>query len=244
MAVTQEKLKQHFLNLGSAGAIYVWGANGQTITEDTIEYLYTNYRSSKYGRKYYDDKLAEGKGKIGADCSGSLYPVSGYDTTASKYYSKCVEKGGIKSLPRNKVCLVFKKDAKNNIVHVGCYTGDGYVSEMASSKLNYQRKKVDGNGWSLWGMPDFVSDPKTTSASTNKQTMKASDVKMTQIKRKSKGKAVKVWQAIIGVDVDGSFGPATEEATIAFQKKAFPNEKNEWDGVVGNKTWKAGLESV
>lgn len=244
MAVTQEELKQHFLNLGKNGAIYVWGGNCQVISREMIDRLYTNYRSSKYNKKYYDDKLVEGAGKIGADCSGSLYPVSGYDTTATKYYNRCVQKGTIKSLPRNKVCLVFKKDASNNIVHVGCYTGDGYVSEMASSKLNYQRKKVDGNGWTLWGIPDFVSNPNATVTSTSNQTVKASDVKMTQIKRGDKGKAVKVWQAIIGVDVDGSFGPATEKATLAFQKKAFPNQPNEHDGVVGNKTWKAGLESV
>ena len=67
---------------------------------------------------------------------------------------------------------------------------------------------------------------------------------MKQIKKGSKGKAVRVWQAIIGVDVDGSFGGKTKAATIEFQKKSFPNDKDEWDGVVGDKTWKAGLESV
>ena len=70
---------------------------------------------------------------------------------------------------------------------------------------------------------------------------------MTQIKRGSKGKAVKVWQAIVGFsgkDIDGIFGSETEKKTITFQKKTFPNDENEWDGIVGDKTWKAGLESV
>ena len=84
----------------------------------------------------------------------------------------------------------------------------------------------------------------SVSTNTTSKTTKASDTKMTQIKVGSEGKPVKVWQAIIGVNVDGEFGNKTKEATIKFQKKAFPNDKSQWDGVVGEKTWKAGLESV
>ncbi|MGN1154964.1 MAG: peptidoglycan-binding protein [Agathobacter sp.] len=157
---TQKELKQHFINLGVNGAIYVWGANGQIITKELMDKLCKSVNSNTYDATYYLNKLKEGEGKPGADCSGAIYPVSGYDTTAHGYYGRCLEKGKIATIPRNKVCLVFKKNALGKINHVGCYTGDGYVSEMASSKKNYQRKPLDGNGWSMWGMPDFVSDPR------------------------------------------------------------------------------------
>lgn len=247
MSVTQKQLKEHFLNLGKKGAIYVWGANGQTITAELMTKLHRSFGSSKYNKEYYNNKLKEGKGKIGADCSGSLYPVSGYDTTASGYYSKCLEKGDMSSLPANKVCLVFRKNSKGVINHVGCYTGDGYVSEMASSQINYQRKKINVSSWDLWGMPNFVSDPTAVQEDPQANTTKASDTKMPTIKRGSKGKAVRVWQVIIGMTgdyVDGIFGADTEIETKEFQKKAFPNAKDEWDGVVGPKSWKAGLESI
>lgn len=91
-----------------------------------------------------------------------------------------------------------------------------------------------------YGYPKYDEEPKVQTQTTSRP----EDVKMKQIKKGSKGKAVKVWQAIIGVDIDGSFGAKTKEATIAFQKKAFPKDKDEWDGVVGSKTWKAGLESI
>lgn len=152
--ITQKQLKEHFLGL--SGAIYVWGANCKTITEEMINSLYDNYRTSTYDKAYYDGKLAEGKGKIGADCSGALYPLSGYDTTAAGYYNRCTKKGTIDSIPEDKVCLVFKVNSFGSINHVGCYTGDGYVSELASSKKNYQRKALSGNGWDKWGLPDFV----------------------------------------------------------------------------------------
>ena len=79
---------------------------------------------------------------------------------------------------------------------------------------------------------------------TETTTQKESDYNMPTIKKGSTGKAVKVWQVIVGVTIDGDFGTKTKDATIAFQKKVFPNDSSEWDGIVGDKTWKAGLESL
>lgn len=60
------------------------------------------------------------------------------------------------------------------------------------------------------------------------------------IKNGSRGTAVKVWQAIIGVTVDGIFGANTEQAT-----KRWQNSKGlAADGIVGKNTWNAGLESL
>lgn len=69
---------------------------------------------------------------------------------------------------------------------------------------------------------------------------KVSDTKMPTIKKGSKGKAVKIWQVIIGVNADGIFGSDTDKKTRAFQKSHGLGV----DGIVGPKTWKAGLESV
>lgn len=67
------------------------------------------------------------------------------------------------------------------------------------------------------------------------------EYEMPQIKRGSQGKAVKILQIILGnLSVDGSFGPATQAATIAFQKK----HNLEADGVVGKETWKALINTL
>ena len=67
------------------------------------------------------------------------------------------------------------------------------------------------------------------------------DYEMPLIKRGDKGKAVKILQIILGdLAVDGSFGPATQAATIAFQKK----HNLEADGVVGKETWKALINTL
>ena len=66
------------------------------------------------------------------------------------------------------------------------------------------------------------------------------EYKMPLIKRGSKGKAVKIWQIIVGVNDDGDFGPATEAATRKFQKA----HGLDVDGIVGKFSWAAGLNSV
>ena len=60
------------------------------------------------------------------------------------------------------------------------------------------------------------------------------------IKYGSTGKAVKIWQLIMGVDPDGEFGPVTRAATIQFQK----SQKLEQDAEVGSDTWAAGLKTL
>ena len=60
------------------------------------------------------------------------------------------------------------------------------------------------------------------------------------IRRGSSGKAVKLWQVILGIKPDGLFGIITQEETRQFQL-----ENNlKVDGIVGPVTWKAGMESV
>ena len=54
------------------------------------------------------------------------------------------------------------------------------------------------------------------------------------------GKAVEVWQKIVGVTQDGEFGPMTRAATILFQQK----HKLEVDGIAGPESWGEGLKSL
>ena len=64
---------------------------------------------------------------------------------------------------------------------------------------------------------------------------------MPQIQRGSKGKAVKILQIILGdLEVDGSFGPATQAATLDFQRKHGLTS----DGIVGPKTWRALFDTL
>ena len=58
-------------------------------------------------------------------------------------------------------------------------------------------------------------------------------MKMTTVKKGSKGEAVKQLQMLLGITADGIFGPKTKAAVIAYQTA----HALEPDGICGPKTW-------
>lgn len=70
-----------------------------------------------------------------------------------------------------------------------------------------------------------------------------SGTNMPTIKQGSKGQIVKIWQIILGFtkdQLDGVFGPYTEQRTVEFQAQHDLVK----DGVVGPKTWEEGIEKL
>ena len=156
MAKTAKEVVEYFERLYSSGAIYVWGMNGEIIDETSISKTMQRFQSTQYNYEYYMNKLAVGKGKIGADCSGSMLPVSGFDATAQGYYNKCSTKGSINYIDKSIVCLVFKGSSAASINHIGLYCGNGYVIEMRSSKDNCVKSKLESGGWKYFGVPAWI----------------------------------------------------------------------------------------
>lgn len=151
---TQKEAKEYAI--AARDWLYVWGANGELITKELMEKLYKTYSSNTYTKEYYQNKLKAGEGKMAADCSGFMHPLSGYDNTANGYYNGCAKKGTIGSIPKDKVCLVFKARSNGTMHHIGIYLGDGTVAEMASSELNYRRRSINATEWTHWGMPKWI----------------------------------------------------------------------------------------
>ena len=85
---------------------------------------------------------------------------------------------------------------------------------------------------------NIFKDEAAENGNTNTNTQEV--YKVPTLKNGSEGKAVSVWQVIIGAKVDGDFGPETERLTKAYQ------EKNGLlvDGIVGKNSWSAGLNSL
>lgn len=204
--VTQAQFKEHFLNLLNGKAVYLWGANGQIITKELVDKLYNSYGSATYNRAYYDNKLKEGLGRIGADCSGAFYPLSKGDKTAKGYYNACSTKGSIKNLPKDVACMVFN----SNWTHMAAYMGDGTTIEMRSSKMNvYEQEPFDASRWTYYGIPDWLEPypEKTTSTPV-----------VAPVEVPGGDPVIKNIQQFCNeyvkteLKVDGKFGPLTKEA--------------------------------
>ena len=202
--VTQQQFKDHYYNLYKNKAIYVWGANGQVITKDLMNKLYASYGSSKYNKAYYDNKLLEGKGRIGADCSGSIYPLSKKDATAKGYYNACSVKGPIRNLPTGTACLVFNKE----FTHVGAYMGDGTTIEMMSSTRNCVMQVLQSSRWAYYGIPNWLETTTSDKAGATTTITVAPVINTEVIKN------IQKWcndYCDAGLKVDGEFGSKTKE---------------------------------
>jgi peptidoglycan hydrolase-like protein with peptidoglycan-binding domain len=201
--VTQKQFKEHFRNLLNGKAIYLWGANGETITKELVNKLYRWYGSNTYNRAYYDAKLKEGEGRIGADCSGAFFPLSKGDMTAKGYYNACAIKGSIKGLPKDVACMVFNKD----FTHVGAYMGDGTTIEMRSSKLNVWEEDFNESRWAYYGIPAWLE------AQPEKEDSK-------EVEIPGGNPVIKNIQRFCneyvdaGLKIDGIYGPLTKAALV------------------------------
>lgn len=219
---------KHFEKLYSSKAVYLWGANCQTITEDLCKKLFKSFGNATYNKAYYDRKLAYGKGRIGADCSGAFFPISGFDDTAQGYYNRCPIKGKIGLIPASQPCLVFKGKTEKRITHIGFYLGDGNVIEMKSSKDDCVKRTLKAGKWDFHGIPTWISYELTPSV-PDTPTLRRGDHNV----------YVLHWQKYLQSclmytgELDGEFGPLTEKAVKDWQEAQGLNP----DGVIGAKTW-------
>ena len=86
-------------------------------------------------------------------------------------------------------------------------------------------------------------NPRSQTQSSGSGSSAKGEYNMQTIRKGSKGKSVKIWQVILGYTgskIDGVFGSGTEADTIKLQKALGLTA----DGIVGPKSWKAGLESA
>jgi len=177
-----------------------------------------------------------------------------YDTD-----SNAVKRGvGLTKDVRTKMVVAFCERMKGYGYDVGNYANDDYIKRKFNDLSQYPLwfAKYSGNkplyDCFMWQYSSKGSVPGVNGKcdmnylygelGTEEETKveESEEYKMPTIKKGSKGKAVKVWQVIVGVPADGKFGSITEVATKTWQK----NHGLVADGIVGPKSWKAGLESL
>ena len=133
--------------------------------------------------------------------------------------------------------------------HTAMYAGNGQIvhargQSYGSSRTGDQGTEIAVTAYSRSKWQHVLRYTGTGAAASAAKPAKkkryAVNTTMPIIKYGSTGKAVKVWQMILGVDPDGEFGPITRNATIQLQKSAGLLQ----DAEVGSDTWAAGLKTL
>ena len=159
-------------------------------------------------------------------------------TTQWATASNWVAKGEINTMPKNLVCVVYKRK-EGKMSHAGMSMGDGGGGVIhCSTFVKRGNAYTDYSKWTHWGIPKGLY---TTDELRNAGIDVSEEDNMPTLRRGNQGDEVADLQTILnarygaGLEVDGNFGKATEAAVKAFQKAHGLTA----DGIVGQKTWKA-----
>lgn len=150
----------------------------------------------------------------------------------------------------------------NDSSHAAIHVGNGRVVHARTDEGNSMTGDQSGNEirvQSYWNYPwncvlrypGGGSSAASDSASSSTSQSETGAVVSTNLRKGSKGAKVKELQENLiklGYDLgkwgaDGDFGEDTRAAVIEFQKDAFPDNKAEWDGIVGKNT-RAAIEKA
>jgi len=67
--------------------------------------------------------------------------------------SDLVQKGNIKDIPNDKLCLVFRQNKKVRMEHIGIYLGNGKVIEARGADYGVVERNLSEGTWTNWGVP-------------------------------------------------------------------------------------------
>lgn len=197
------------------------------------------------------------------DCSSFVilaWEIAGNIPVKSKYSASftgdmraAFVKAGFKAIKYQKSIPLLKGDVLlNETHHVVLYLGDGNIVHASSSETGGKYGK-DGDqgdevcvrslyqpsyGWQY--ILRYPEEESTGSGNPYKEPTSTLSIGSTGV-----GVSWLQWELVqkgYDLQIDGSFGKLTKAALIDFQKKAFPNQPNEWDGILGPKS-RAALKS-
>ena len=195
---------------------YAWTNGGQGV----IEAIGTDQKiTSKYGSNGCPDKSASGM--------------------FSYCKSKGMDWGTISTLPEI-VGLALFTDG-----HVGYYVGNGYAVEWRGFNYGCVKTRVKDRTWKNWAKLPFIDYGSGSTANIPSVTYTLGS---RSLRKGSTGTDVKTLQELLNqlaivtssLEVDGDFGPKTEAAVKAFQKKADIKQ----DGIYGEETHKALMAAI
>ena len=124
------------------------GSKVQPLTPDLLKKLKYNYPEFK-----------ERNGKDSFDCSGlamNALREAGINIHRNEEYTwaeDLKQRGNIKNMPKDKLCLLFKKNSNGKMTHIGIYIGNGKVIEAKNADYGIVETDLNDVNWTNWGIP-------------------------------------------------------------------------------------------
>ena len=267
--------------LSRVGCPYVMGGTGKTCTVS-----YREARAAQYPQ--YADKIrkncprldknastckgckwvdAQGTGKRCYDCaqlvrwcmdSIGITMVSGANSQWTK--TAWAQTGPIETIPRDRLCIVYREDADGKKHHTGIYLGDGTIVHAKGHDYGVVREPLGGPRFTHWAIPEGLYTEAELAESVAKPHENVSggaemaendaknvanagkDFRWPSMCKGATGAYIYIMQAALCIAgktvlIDGKFGTKTEAALKEYQAVRGINVT----GTCGSETWAALL---
>lgn len=197
-------------------------------------------KSSCSGCKYNGKRAFDCRGLTYMACKEAGLTISSVGATTQYNSNTWIEKGAIVKMPANTPCIVFKQSAtnKNTMQHTGFNLGDGYCVDCRGHATGTVKRLLSSYPWTHYAIPKGAYDEADApivvnqvdtsgTRATLRKGSKGDDVKTLQETLLSLGYSLPKHGA------DGDFGSETETAVKEFQRVNGLTV----DGICGCATW-------
>jgi len=192
-----------------------------TLTANPIAVRALAIARAQIGKPY----LWGGSGPDSFDCSGLC--VYSY-RTAGHYLPRYNDAGLAVAGVRVPQSALLPGDlVRPHVGHIQVYAGAGRIVEAANASSPVREVP-------MWG---FLDGTRIMAAVVPAVVVHSRLLQLTA--PYMVGADVRAVQARVGARVDGSFGPLTRAAVVAFQRRHWPSAPAQWDGIVGPLTCRA-----
>lgn len=144
---------------GAVGQMYVWGGNGEIMTEKIIKRMENSTNNANRALAFFRALVAGGKTDIrGYDCSGLISRFLQDEGIVSKkrnsrhLYQMCKPLTSRRELKPFDLLFRYKGDRfkASKIYHVGVYIGNGMAIEAQGRDAGVVERSIDASGTGYW----------------------------------------------------------------------------------------------
>ena len=243
--------------LSRKGCGYVYGATGQRLTEANLEALYKRFPNDI--DKALCWKLWQGK--IVYDCAGFVSEAMkqiGFSITAGATSAwdkgKWAASGTIDTLPKDKVCCLYRRSTKNpkKMQHTGVYFGDGTFMDSRGTKSGVVGPNpMSSYPWTHWAIPAQLNGGSVEPSKPAEVIKVAYQAKVTatsggtvNVRKSPSSSAEVIFKVALGQIVDVTSVTGDWSAIIWNGKSGYMMSKflQKVDGSERNKVWYVRLE--
>lgn len=194
----------------------------------------TQYHDACFLKKFGIDKARKMLGR-------PVYNNYGAVVRYQVNYMKAINRFG--TVPKKGCSIYFKNSSGPSHIGIVYDFDDKYVYTVEGNAGNHcwyvVKNKYSRNYERIlgYGYPVYDEEPVPPTPTPGGDDMKFGELKVLSYRKGNvmKGDPVEVVQSVVNTDIDGSFGPKTEQAVKSFQKA----NSCTVDGVVGPQTWEA-----